>query len=187
MNRIKINNNAFVYPMPMTIVGAEVNGKANFMAVAWVTRVCYQPPLIAVSLNKAHYTNAGVHEHKCFSVCIPDINLMEKTDYSGIVSGKKTDKSALFTVFKGETTGAPMIDECPLCMECKVHSVVDFPTNELFIGEIVGAYIKEEFITDGKPDIKKMNPFVLTMPDNFYWSVGEQLGKGWSIGKNLIK
>lgn len=71
-------------------------------------------------------------------------------------------------------------------MECRVVQVVDLPSNEFFIGEIVGAYTEERFITDGKPDIKKMNPF-LTMPDNRYWSVGEFMGKAWSIGKKFKK
>jgi len=55
----------------------------------------------------------------------------------------------------------------------------------LFIGEIVGAYTEERFLTDGKPDIRKMKPLVLTMPDNQYWTVGEYAGQAWGEGKKL--
>jgi hypothetical protein len=62
---------------------------------------------------------------------------------------------------------------------------VSFPTNEFFIGEIVESYTEEQYMTDGKPDIKKINPLLLTMPDNRYWVVGDHTGNAWSIGKQL--
>ena len=78
-----------------------------------------------------------------------------------------------------------MIQQFPLCMGCKLVDEVDLPTNTLFIGEIIGAYTEERFLTDGKPDSCKMIPFTLTMPDNNYWEMGNNVGKAWSIGKNL--
>jgi flavin reductase (DIM6/NTAB) family NADH-FMN oxidoreductase RutF len=185
MSKVKIDTNAFTYPMPMTLVGAVVGDKPNFLAVAWVTRVNYKPPMIAVALGRSHHTNAGIHATKAFSVNIPSVDLMEKTDYCGIVSGKKADKSGLFTVFRGEITGAPMIEECRVCMECRVVQTVDLPADELFIGEIVGAYADAGCLTDGNPDVKMLDPFVLTMPDNGYWRIGEQVGKAWSVGKKV--
>ena len=183
MSKVKIDTNAFTYPMPMTLVGAMVGDKPNFLAVAWVTRVNYKPPLIAVALGKTHHTNPGIHAAKAFSVNIPGVDLMEKTDYCGIVSGKKVDKASLFKVFKGGVTGAPMIEECRLCMECRLVQTVDLPADELFIGEIVGAYADAACLADRKPDVKKLDPFVLTMPDNGYWRVGEKVGEAWSVGK----
>jgi flavin reductase (DIM6/NTAB) family NADH-FMN oxidoreductase RutF len=171
--------------MSMVVVGTLVNDRPNFMPVAWVTRVNFKPPMIAIAVGKSHYTNGGIHSSKAFSVNIPNIDLMKKVDYCGIVSGRKEDKSALFKVISGKTTGAPLIDDCPLCMECTLVKVVDLPTNELFIGEIVGAYADAECCSDGKPEITKMRPFTLTMPDNQYWQVGPNAGKAWSIGNNF--
>jgi hypothetical protein len=62
---------------------------------------------------------------------------------------------------------------------------VNYPTNEFFIGEIVESYTEERYLSDGKPDIKKINPLLLTMPDNRYWTVGDLAGNAWSIGKRL--
>jgi flavin reductase (DIM6/NTAB) family NADH-FMN oxidoreductase RutF len=185
MAKITIDQNAFTYPMSMVLVGTIVNGRPNFMAVGWVTRVNFQPPMIAVALGKAHYSNGGIHASGAFSVNVPGIDLVEKVDYCGIVSGRKEDKSALFNVITGKATGTPMIDDCPLCMECKLVNVLELPTNEVFIGEIVGAYANAECLTDGKPDITKIRPFTLTMPDNRFWEVGGNAGKAWSIGMNL--
>jgi hypothetical protein len=61
------------------------------------------------------------------------------------------------------------------------------PLNTLFIGELLEVYTEERYMTDGKPDIKKMHPFTLTMPDNNYWEVGKNVGKAWNTGKKLKK
>jgi flavin reductase (DIM6/NTAB) family NADH-FMN oxidoreductase RutF len=187
MNKIKIDNvGAFLYPMPMVLVGAVVGGKANFMAAAWVTRVNFKPPLLLIALGP-HYTNKGIDENRAFSINIPDVSLVEKTDYCGVVSGSKTDKSELFEVFYGEIANAPLIKECPVCMSCSVYDTVKLPFDVLYIGEPKEVFTEEKYLTDNQLDIKKVNPFTLSMPDNHYWSVGENLGKAWSIGKTLKK
>ena len=185
MDKIKIDNNGRLYPMPMTVVGAMVKGQPNYLAVAWVCRVNAAPPMMGVALGKGHHTNKGIREHKEFSVNVPGTDLIEAADYVGLVSGEKVDKSKIFESFYGQLKHAPMIRSCPLTMECKVVDTVDLPADEFFIGEIVGVYTEERYLTDGKPDIRKMKPFVLTMPDNAYWSIGEQVGKAWSIGKGF--
>jgi flavin reductase (DIM6/NTAB) family NADH-FMN oxidoreductase RutF len=185
VSKIQIADNAFVYPMPMVVVGTKVAGRPNFMAVGWVSRVNFKPPMIAVALGKAHYTNRGIHETGVFSVNVPGLDLLERVDHCGLVSGEKEDKSALFTVAEGQRTGAPLIEECPVCMECRLVQVVDLPSNEVFIGEILGAYAEEACCTGNKPDIQKIRPFTLTMPDNRYWAVGPEVGKAWATGTRL--
>jgi len=169
--------------MPVSLVGAHVNGKPNFLAVAWFTMVSYKPPRIAISLGKGHYTNPGIKENKTFSVCLPSEDMAEITDYCGIVSGKKTDKSEIFDLFYGELNTAPMIRDCPLNLECALVEMVESSLNEIFIGEIVGTYTEERFLTDGKSDFKKIKPLILSQPDTSYWRLGEPLAKAWSIGK----
>lgn len=184
MNKISVGSDAFI-PMPVTLVGATVGGNANFMTAAWITRVNTHPPMLAVAVNRARHTHRGIRETGTFSVCLPGADIVEKADYCGLVSGKNTDKSNLFDIFYGETKTAPMIGECPLCLECKVIEEVGLPTHDLFIGEIVGAYTEERYLTDGKIDIKKLNPLLLTMRDNNYWTVGDHIGRAWNIGLKL--
>ena len=185
MDKIKIDNNGRLYPMPVTVVGATVKGQANYLTVAWVCRVNATPPMMGVALGKRHHTNKGIREHKEFSVNVPSADLIKAVDYVGLVSGEKVDKSKVFEPFYGQLKHAPMIRSCPLTMECKLINTVDLPAGEFFIGEIVGVYTEERYLTDGNPDIQKMKPFTLTMPDNGYWSMGELLGKAWSIGKDF--
>lgn len=186
-DKVSIGAHAFVYPMPVVLVGARVDGKANFMTVGWVSRVNLKPPLLAIAINHAHHTARGIRETRTFSVNIPSADMIDATDYCGLVSGRNTDKSGLFTVFYGITESAPMIVQCPLNMDCKLVQTVDLPTNHLFIGEIVDAYSEARYLKDGNPDIKTMNPFVLTMPDNGYWAVGDCLAQAWSAGRKLKK
>jgi flavin reductase (DIM6/NTAB) family NADH-FMN oxidoreductase RutF len=187
MNKIKIDNGAaFLYPMPVVLAGAVVENKVNFMAIGWISRVNIKPPLIAIT-SGPHYTNAGIEANKAFSINIPDVSLIEKTDYCGLVSGNRADKSQIFDVFYGELEKAPLIRECPVCIACTLYEAVKLPTHMLYIGEIKEVFTEEKYMTDSKLDIKKINPFTLTMPDNNYWSVGENLGKAWHIGKNLKK
>jgi len=185
MARVEISNNAFPYPMPMVVLGTMVEGRANFMAVGWVSRVNPRPPMIAVALGKKHHTNVGIHETKTFSINVPDVDLLERVDYCGLVSGRKVDKSGVFTVEAGSVTGAPLIAECPVVMECRLERVVELPVEELFIAEIVAARADEDCLADGAPDIERVRPFTLTMPDNRYWTVGSQAGAAWSAGKRL--
>ena len=187
MNKVKIDSGAaFLYPMPMVLVGSVVEGKANFMAAAWVSRVNFKPPLFLIALGP-HHTNKGIDENRVFSINIPDVSLIEKTDYCGLVSGSKTDKSEIFNVFYGELDKAPLIKECPVCMSCSVYDAIKLPFDVLYIGEPKEVFTEERYMTDNQLDIKKINPFTLSMPDNHYWAVGEDLGKAWGIGKTLKK
>ena len=185
MKKINIDPNTYVYPNPVTLVGVEVDKKPNFMALGWISRVNAKPPLIGIGVNRTHYTAKGIQETKTFSINYPSADMVESADYCGIASGKKVDKGNLFEIFYGYLKTSPMITECTLCMECKLIDTIGFPTNYFFIGEIIASYTEEKYLTEGKPDIKKMNPLLLTMPDNSYWTVGEHAGKAWSSGKKL--
>ncbi|MCK4608456.1 MAG: flavin reductase family protein [Gammaproteobacteria bacterium] len=185
--KIQINNHDFAYPTPVFIVGVNVDNKANFMPASWVTRVNVKPNIMAVSINTNRHSYKGILEHKVFSLNLASTNLVTETDYCAIVSGKKEDKSGVFNSFYGELEQAPMIEESPICAECKVTTTVDLDDHALVVAEVINTYIDEECLTDNKPDINKIKPFVFTMPDNNYWVTGEYLAPAWNIGKKLKK
>jgi flavin reductase (DIM6/NTAB) family NADH-FMN oxidoreductase RutF len=187
MEKINIGDQAYVLPMATTILGSRLEERPNFMALGWLTRVNFTPPMLGVAVSQGHASHRAIVETGEFSVNFPTVEMVEVTDYVGLVSGKRVDKSDLFNLFYGELKNAPMISECPLTMECKLVKTVELPTNSFFIGEIVGCYSEERFLTNGVPDIKKINPFLLTMPDNGYWSVGDLIGRAWSDGKSMRK
>lgn len=185
--KTNIGNQGFTLPMPQAILGTRHNGRPNYMALGWVIRVNFKPPLIGVSVNKAHASHEAIRDTGQFSINFPSRNMVEVTDYVGLVSGANVDKSDLFEAEYGELADAPLITACPLSMACRVYETVELPTNTFFIGEILGTYCEERFMTDGSPDIEKIAPFVLTMPDNRFWAIGECVGQAWKSGKGLKK
>ena len=185
MSKETIGSKIPVFPMPVLIVGAKVRDKANFLTVAWCSMVNFQPPIIAVVLNKGHYTNGGIREHKTFSINVPSIELLEATDYCSLVSGFDQDKSRVFDLSYGELEHAPMIDECPMSAECRVLKTIEFATHEIFFGEIIKTYAKSDILTGGRPDVTKLEPILYSMYDNNYWSLGKNIGRAMQMGKNF--
>lgn len=184
-NKVDLGAKIASYPMPVVLVGANVNGKANFLPIAWFMQAARRPPKVAVALNRAHYTNQGIKENKTFSVCIPSEDMVAATDHCGLVSGSKADKSGVFEVFYGKLKTAPLITECPVNIECSLDKVVDNGSNELFIGNIVSTYTEEKYLTDGAVDLKKTKPFMLSLNDHQYHVLGKPKAKAWNVGKNF--
>ena len=156
-----------LYPMPVTLVGANVNGKPNFITIAHVGIMDFSH--VCLSMGKIHYTNAGIKE----------------TDYCGLISGRKADKGALFNTFYGKLKSAPMIKECPVNMECRLVNTVDMPIHDVFIGEISDSYCDEECLVEGSVDFARVDPIVFGMYDPYYFKPGDRFAKSWNVGKEL--
>ena len=172
---------------PAVIAGAMVNGKPNFLTLGNYGGISPRPiPLVYISVNKAHYTNAGIKENRCFTVNWPSKDLVQKTDYVGLVSGREVDKAKLFRVFYGSMDKAPMIEECPINIVCKLSQIVDLPTQEIFIGEIVETFVNKD-CCDGnnKPVLVSINPIMIG--GGAYWELGKRAGDAFKDGKALMR
>ena len=172
-----------LYPTPTVLVGAMVNGIPNFITIAHIGIMTLNQ--ISLGMNKVHYTNQGIRDNKTFSVNIPSENLVAETDYVGLVTGKKVDKSKLFELFYGELETAPMIRACSVNMECRLERIIDFPSHDVFVGDIVETYVEEAVLTDGKVDVSKIKPLLFDMPLKKYWALGEAVADCWNVGKKL--
>ncbi len=170
--------------LPVCLVGANVQGKPNFEAIAWLSMADYNPHLLSISSEKRHHTNKGIREHKEFSVNIPSADMVAVTDYCGTHSGEKVDKSKVFSVFFGKLKNAPMISECPINVECRLVRTVELLHGEVFIGEIVGVYMEGKYLTDTKPDMRKINPLIFEDGLGNYWKLGEHIGRIGNMEKN---
>ena len=183
----KIGSQNALYPMPVTLVGALVDGKANFINIAHVGILnARSPHLISLGMSKTHYTNSGIKANKTFSVNMPSQDMVVEADYVGLVSGRDTDKSTVFEVVFGELQTAPMIKNCPISMECRLHDTVDLPTHDVFIGEIVATYAEESVFTNGHIDIAKVRPLLFDMSSKQYWTWGEAIARCWHVGRKLM-
>ena len=184
MDKQRISGIPYMLPMPTVLVGTYIADKPTFETIAHCNMVAINPPIIIVSSNKTHYTNAGIKENKTFSVNIPQVELIKATDYCGLVSGHKVDKSKVFTVFYGELKTAPMIKESAVNIECTLYQIVELPRNEVFFGEITAGYAEGKYLTEGTPDLRKLKPIIYSSGDD-YWHLGDYLAKAFSIGKDF--
>jgi len=188
MKKVTMGPQTLIYPMPATLVGANVNGKPNFMAVAWCGIANSEPPMISVALRHNRYTLKGIRDKLTFSVNIPSRDLVEETDYCGITSGSKVNKTEVchFKVFYGKLSDAPLIEQCPINLECKVVHILDLGSHVLVIGRIEETYVSENCLTEGKPDVNKIKPFAyIPTTTQQYQALGEVVAKAFSIGKEL--
>lgn len=177
-----------LYPSLTTIVGTQVNGKPNWLTIAHVGIMNHaKTHLLSIGVHKNHYSCQGILEHNTFSINIPSREMLIVTDYVGLVSGKRTDKSELFETYYGELKTAPMIAECPISMELRLDQVVDVKTHNVFIGEVVQTYADERVLEENKIHYGKADPILFDFQRAKYWSIGEEIGNPWNAGKAMKK
>ena len=183
MVKIEVGAKNCLYPLPTTLVGATVNGRPNYVTIAHVGIM--DPGSVSLGMSKMHYTNVGIKENGTFSINMPSAKMVKETDYCGLVSGKNEEKAILFKTFFGKLKTAPMIEECPINMECKLVKTVDFPTHDIFIGQVMATYCDEDILSKGVVDLAKFQPILFAMNDRSYWTIGERLASAWNVGKSL--
>ncbi len=170
-----------LYPKPMTVIGAEVNGKVNWLVVGHTGIIGHDR--ILISMSKSHYTNQGIKESKKLSVNLVSREMLPKADYVGSVSGASVDKSEVFEYHWGEN-GTPVIDASPLTMECDVVDIYETEGFDNFVCSIADTYASSEVLdTDGKLDYTRLKPVLFEFPTYSYLATGEVIGKCLNLDK----
>ena len=187
MAKIALRPGPFVMPMPTVLIGALVDGRANFMPAAFCGIVNYKPVVVCCGLNPAHWTCKGIEANGSYSINIVTPSMVEVADYCGLRSGKDVDKSGLFETFTGDLASAPMITSCPLTMECRVLQTLPFDVDTGYVAEVVSVHADDDVLTDGKVDWGKIRPMIFTFPDAGYWQLGAYVAKAWSVGKGYAE
>ena len=174
-NKKNLGNLLALYPKPMTVVGAEVEGKVNWLVVGHTGVIGHDR--ILVSMSKSHYTNQGIKKSKRLSVNLVSREMLPKADYVGSVSGATVDKSEVFAYHIGEND-TPVIDASPLTMECEVVDIYETDGFDNFICAIVNTYAASDVLdSDGKLDYTKLKPVLFEFPTYSYLATGEIIGK----------
>ena len=181
MEKENIGSLVALYPKPLTVVGAEVNGKVNWLVVGHTGIIGHNR--IILSMNDKHYTNKGIHQTGRLSINLVSREMLPKADYAGSVSGADTDKSTLFAYHIGEN-GAPLIDESPLSMECKVVDKFKTDGFDNFICEVAATYVAKDMLNEnGRPDYTRLKPVLFEFPTYSYLATGEVIGRGLALDK----
>jgi Conserved protein/domain typically associated with flavoprotein oxygenases, DIM6/NTAB family len=165
-------------PEPMVLVTAKEEGKnPNIIAIAWTGVLSHNPNIVYIAVNPARYSNSIIRESMEYVINIPLENMAAAVDYCGIVSGRNEDKfmKTGLTPVSASLVKAPLIQECPMNIECKVVDILKYGSHDIFVGEIVAVHCDEEvYNNDGSFNLEKIKPFGYTLGE--YRSMGGKLG-----------
>ena len=187
MKKANLGSKAIMYPYPIVLFGSVVQKKPNYSLVGNVGTMSLGPATIYVSSHKSHYTNIGVRENKTFSVNFPSTDLVVESDYCGLASGHKEDKSTIFKTFYGNIKTAPLIAECPINISCKVIKEFSIGGMEVFVGRIDETFVDEQLISEvRRPNAVAVDPILYTADLNYY-KIGKKIAQAFSIGKEYKK
>ena len=183
--KINFGTQTFMYPMPVLIIASYgPDGTPDAMNAAWGG--IHDTNQIGICLSPEHKTVKNILDRKAFSVSMADAAHVAACDYVGIVSGNKEPakvQKAGFTVTKSEIVDAPVINELPMALECKLVSYDE--NSGYMIADIVNVCADESVLTDGKIDPSKLNPITYDPVNHTYIKLGEVVGHAFQDGKSL--
>lgn len=175
-----------LYPLPVVMVtSADSEGNKNIITVAWAGTVCTNPPMVSVSIRPERFSHHIIKESGEFVINLTTKKLAFATDYCGVKSGRNTDKfkEMGLTAVPAEIVGAPMIEESPVNIECRVTEIKELGSHDMFIAQVVAVHVDEKYMDEKQSfDLTKAEPIVYSHGD--YLATGERIGTfGYSVKK----
>ena len=175
-----------LYPLPAVMVSVtDGNGNDNIITIAWTGTVCTNPPMVSISVRKSRYSYEMLKNTGEFVINLTTEKLAFATDYCGVKSGRDVDKFREMKLTRGKASfvKAPLIQESPVNIECRVTSVQELGSHVLFLADVLAVHADEAYMDEnGKFDLQKANPLVYSHGE--YFAVGKKLGKfGYSVKK----
>lgn len=180
----------YLFPMPVLMIATYGDdGTVDVMNMAW-GGICAEN-MVSLNIDTDHKTAKNIKKRGAFTLSIADVLHIQAADFFGIASGNKMeDKFARsgLTVVKSEKVDAPVVQEFPLTLECKVVEDKMEVYGHHVLGEIVGVLADESVLDEtGKVDASKLNAFVFDQFRSGYYAIGEKVGQAWHTGAPLMK
>jgi len=183
--RKNFGSKPILYPQPVLIIATYgKDGTPNAMNAAWGG--ISEENEISICVSDDHKTTQNVHETKAFTVSMATEDYVVACDYVGIESGNKVAnklEKAGFHTTPSEFVDAPLIDELPMAVECRLKSYD--PETCRLVGEIVNVCADESVLTNGKIDPAKLRPITFDPANNTYIGLGKVVGKAFRDGLKL--
>ena len=191
MGKVNWKPGTMIYPVPAALVTVGKNeAEFNVLTIAWTGTVCSDPPMCYVSVRKGRHSYAALKANREFVINITNEDLAKATDWCGVRSGRKYDKfkEMGLTIGKADKVAAPIIEEAPINIECKVREIIELGTHDMFLAEVVNVKADEAYLDEetGAFDLSKAKPICYS--HGFYYKLGEKIGKfGWTVEKKKKK
>lgn len=180
----------YLFPMPVLMISTYGdNDVVDVMNMAW-GGICAEN-MVSLNISEGHKTAENIKKRGAFTLSIADILHIEAADFFGIATGNKMEdkfERTGLTAIKSQKVDAPIVDEFPLTLECKVVEAKKEVYGFHVIGEIVGVLAEDTVLDEsGKVNPVKLNAFVFDQFQNGYYAIGEKVGQAWSSGAALMK
>jgi flavin reductase (DIM6/NTAB) family NADH-FMN oxidoreductase RutF len=161
MEKVNLSPRITVFPMPSAVISVGKGEDANLITLAYVGKVCLNPPIIAISIQPKRHSYKLIEDHGEFVINYPSIDQLEATDYCGTRSGRDQNKWKKLNLTKEDASivEVPMIKEFPLNMECKVIKRIKLGSHVCYFGEVLATHCSKEYVTDESIDPTKMHIF----------------------------
>lgn len=175
--KVETKPTSLLYPCPVVLVtSSDGTGKPNIITLAWVGVVCSDPPMIGIAIRPGRYSYALIERRGEFVVNIPTKDLLNQTEYCGVISGRDVDKFSKsgLTPQPSSKVAPPLIRECPVNLECKVRKKIRLGSHDLFIGEVVSLHVEEDLL-DSRGDVDFSKTCAMTYMHVGYWEIGNRL------------
>lgn len=176
-----------IYPLPALLVSCGSTEKEyNIITVAWAGTVCTNPPMCYISVRPERHSYAILKRNMEFVINLTTADMAFATDWCGVRSGKDYNKFAEMKLTPGKATvvSAPIIEESPLCIECRVKEIISLGSHDMFIADVVNVKADEKYMNPetGKFELAEAGPLVYV--HGGYFNLGSKIGKfGWSVEK----
>lgn len=180
----------YLFPMPTYMIGTyNEDDSVDVMMMAW-GGIC-DMKMVALNLEADHKTVANLRKRNAFTLAVPGTDTLRESDFLGIASSNKMadkfERTGLHAV-KSEKVDAPVIEEYPLTLECKVIEFQDQPYGLRILGEIVGVLADEKVLDEkGKINAGELHAFAFDQMRHDYYAIGEIVGRAWHSGADLMK
>lgn len=176
-----------VYPLPAVMVStADREGNDNIITVAWTGTVCTNPAMLYISVRPERYSYHMFRESGEFVVNLTTEKLAKATDWCGVRSGRDFDKWKEMHLTRGKAeklTYAPIIQESPVNIECKVTEVQELGSHHMFLAKVEAVQVDESYMNEtGKFELNDTQ--LLAYSHGEYYTLGKKLGTfGYSVRK----
>lgn len=189
MTKITWKPGTLLAPVPPALISCGTLEKPNVMTAAWTGIIASDPAMTYVSIRPSRYSHQLIKESGEFVINLTHLPLVKAADWCGVKSGKNVDKfkEMGLTAAPCSKIKAPQIEEAPVSLECKVKSVANYGTHDMFLAEIVAVDVDDKYIDeDGKLWLEKAG--LIAYVHGFYYTLGRKIGKfGFSVEKNPKK
>ena len=173
-------------PLPVVLVSTISQvGQPNLITLAWCGVVCSEPPMVGIAIRPSRYSWELLQSVPEFVVNLPGEDLVRAVDVCGLVSGREVDKfqAAKLTPQPASKVRPPLVEECPINLECQVRSTHELGTHHLFLGRVIAVHYDDSILSDsGAPDLDKVKLYSYCLGE--YRGLAAKLGSyGYSKGK----